>query len=68
VTQLRLRGVYFPIMNRGFVHANLLSHLGLEQAEVQPALADMATDSGECLWMRSREGFWGSTLEVAKGQ
>ena len=34
-------GSHFPIMNRGLIHPELLSHLGLEQAEVEPAFAEV---------------------------
>ena len=40
-------GSHFPIMNRGLIHPELLSDLGLEQTEVEPALAEVVTDRNE---------------------
>ena len=37
----RLRGLHFPVVDGGFVYAELLSHLGLEQTKVEPAFAEV---------------------------
>ena len=34
-------GLHFPVVDGGFIHAELLSDLGLEEAEVEPALAEV---------------------------
>ena len=52
--QFRFCGFYFPVVDRRFVHTDLLSHLGLEQAKVEPALAEVVAYRNEL----SRIGLW----------
>jgi len=41
-------------MDRHLIHPKLLSDLGLEEAEVEPALAEVVTDGGQALGIRNR--------------
>ena len=54
VPQPGLRGVDFPVVDRGFVHAKLLSDLGLEQPKVKPAFAEVVAYRNELSWI----GLW----------
>ena len=47
VTQPRLRGVDFPVVDGRFIHLDLLSHLGLEQAEIEPTLSEVVAYRNE---------------------
>lgn len=43
VPQAGFCGLHFPVVNSGFIHPELLSHLRLEEAEVEPTLAEVVT-------------------------
>ena len=45
----------FPVMDGRFIHAELLSHLGLEQAEIEPASAKVVAYRNELSWIGLRE-------------
>ena len=47
VPQPGLCGLRFPVVDGGFIHPELLSHLGLEEAEVEPALAEVVAYRNE---------------------
>ena len=44
VPQTGLRGLHFPVVNGGFVHPELLGHLGLEEAKVKPPFAEVVAN------------------------
>ncbi len=52
--QCRFCTLRFPVMDRHLIHPKLLSDLGLEEAEVEPALAEVVTDGGQALGIRNR--------------
>ena len=39
VPQGWLCGLHFPVVDGGLIHPELLSHLGLEEAEIEPTFA-----------------------------
>ena len=47
VPQPGLRGMRFPVVDRGFVHTELLRYMGLEEAQVEPALAEVVAYRNE---------------------
>ena len=47
VPQAGFCGFHFPVVDGGFIHPELLSHLGLEQAEVKSALSEMVAYRNE---------------------
>ena len=54
MAQSRFRRPHLPVVDGRFVHAELLSDLGLKQAEVEPALAEVVAYRNEL----SRIGLW----------
>ncbi len=46
--------VDFPVLDGRGIRPDLLARLALEQAEVEPALADMVTDGGQALGICNR--------------
>ena len=47
-------GLRFPVVDRRFVHTDLLSHLGLEQTEIEPVLAEVVAYRTKLSWI----GLW----------
>ena len=68
VPQPRLRGVHFPVVDCGFVNPELLSYLGLEEAEVKPTFAEVVAYRNELSWIGLRLWFGRHPPQMAKGQ
>ena len=47
VPQAGLSSLHFPVVDGCFIHAELLGHLGLEQAEIEPTLAEVVAYRNE---------------------
>ena len=56
------------MVDGGFVYAKLLSHLGLEQAQVQPALAEVVADRNELSGIGLQEWLGRCEAQVATKQ
>jgi hypothetical protein len=68
VPQPGVRGTYLPVVDGGFVHPELLGYLGLEQAKVEPALAEVVAYRNYLLWIGLCEWFGRCEAEVATKQ
>ena len=68
VPQPRLCGLHFPVVDRGFIHPELLSDLKLEKTEVESALAEVVTCRNKLSGIGLAQWFGRHPAEVTKGQ
>ena len=58
----------FPVVDGRFIHPDLLSHLGLEQAEIEPVLAEVVAYRNELSWIGLRWWLGRLPAQMAKRQ
>ena len=66
--ELRGAAIGLPVVDSGLVHPQLLSHLSLKQAEIEPSLPEMVTEGAQLAGISGRRRLPAGQLKMAKGQ